>query len=148
MPQTCSAPVSAAWMACGTAPVRQRSSVDLPDPKGASTSALAPADIEVDRPDPVAAREDCLQRRSADSRNLRSGQVTTKLLGAAVVDQRRTDDQTVTPWSQLGLGPDFAEQDLIGELDKFRSEVTDELLRQQYLGARSCAARAGFGAEL
>ena len=35
------------------------------------------------------------------------------------------------------LGPDVAEQDLIGELDKFRSEVTDELLRQQYLGGRA-----------
>ena len=46
----------------------------------------------------------------------------------------------LTAWFQKNPMPartDVAEQDLIGELDKFRSEVTDELLRQQYLGGRA-----------
>jgi hypothetical protein len=45
---------------------------------------------------------------------LGDAQVSTKLLGAAVGDQRRAGDQTAIPRGQLGSSPDVAEQDGIG----------------------------------
>lgn len=52
-----------------------------------------------------------------------------ELVGAAVGDQRRAGDQTPIARRQLRPGQDVAEQDVVGELDQLRREVTDELLR-------------------
>jgi hypothetical protein len=76
---------------------------------------------------------------------LGEAEVGTKLFGAPVGDQRSARDQAAVSRSQLGSGPHVAEQDVIGELDKFRGEVTDELLRARRLLGRSAVLSCRHG---
>jgi hypothetical protein len=59
---------------------------------------------------------------------MRPGEVPAELVGAATANETRDGGEAPVPCGQLLPLPDVAEEDTVGEFDKFKGKVTDEFL--------------------